>query len=109
MRNVSIVFSPTLGIPATIFHLFLSEFEYIFWTTEDGNAAPRRIEDEKRNSRLKEEQDGRNNRNSVNYMDGAPHAIVDLETNLESTLVLNEDDEDDLSLDNNNSNTDDSI
>ncbi|KAI8888446.1 RhoGAP-domain-containing protein [Backusella circina FSU 941] len=109
MRNVSIVFSPTLGIPATIFHLFLSEFEYIFWTTEDGNAAPRRLEEEeepKRNSRLKEEQDGRNNRNSVSYVDGAPHAIVDLEKNLEGTLVLEEEDgeEDDLSLD-----TDDSI
>ncbi|CEP10154.1 hypothetical protein [Parasitella parasitica] len=46
MRNVSIVFSPTLGIPATIFNLFMSEFEYIFWTTEDGDAAPRMIEDE---------------------------------------------------------------
>lgn len=118
MRNVSIVFSPTLGIPATIFNLFMSEFEYIFWTTEDGDAAPRRIEDEEqpaepqvvieepRNSveqvedvivdrnqyaeglvrkttlRLREEH-GRSNRNSVNYMDGAPIAIVDLEKHMD--------------------------
>lgn len=120
MRNVSIVFSPTLGIPATIFNLFMSEFDYIFWTTKDGDAAPRMIEDEeqevdevekkiilqhvpresveqvedvivdnhqfegisrKTTLRLREEH-GRSNRNSVNYMDGAPNAIVDLEKNM---------------------------
>ncbi|CAO3619582.1 unnamed protein product [Cunninghamella echinulata] len=46
MRNVSIVFSPTLGIPGTIFNLLMSEFDYIFWTTEDGDAAPRMILDD---------------------------------------------------------------
>ena len=46
MRNVSIVFSLTLRIPATVFNLLMSEFEYIFWTTEDGDAAPRMIEDD---------------------------------------------------------------
>ena len=46
MRNVSIVFSLTLCIPATVFNLLMSEFEYIFWTTEDGDAAPRMIEDD---------------------------------------------------------------
>lgn len=46
VRNIAIVFSPTLGIPATIFNLFLSEFDYIFWTTKDGDAAPRRFEEE---------------------------------------------------------------
>ncbi|KAI9493695.1 hypothetical protein BDB00DRAFT_928826 [Zychaea mexicana] len=34
-RNVGIIFSPTLQIPAGIFSLFLSEFEYIFWTNND--------------------------------------------------------------------------
>ncbi|KAI8988323.1 hypothetical protein BDF20DRAFT_855141 [Mycotypha africana] len=43
MRNVSIVFSPTLGIPPTIFNLFISEFDYIFWTTKNGDAAPRKM------------------------------------------------------------------
>lgn len=49
MRNVSIVFAPTLGIPPSIFNLFMSEFEYIFWTTENGDAAPRMIEEENDN------------------------------------------------------------
>ncbi|CAO3633092.1 unnamed protein product [Cunninghamella echinulata] len=43
VRNISIVFSPTLGLPGTIFNLFLSEFEYIFWTTDDGSATPRKM------------------------------------------------------------------
>lgn len=128
MRNVSIVFSPTLGIPATIFNLFMSEFEYIFWTTEDGDAAPRMIPDEpeevtivvveeeeaaaaapvvensseeemvqeqqapllsrRTTLRLREEH-GRSNRNSVNYMDGAPNAIVDLEKNMDGNTLQN--------------------
>ncbi|KAI8389319.1 hypothetical protein BD560DRAFT_419567 [Blakeslea trispora] len=159
MRNVSIVFSPTLGIPATIFNLFMSEFEYIFWITKDGDAAPRMIEDDDDNHvntaeaslmdnsgytnpvitttsanrtpsppsfsnrgggyqpdlnlsqddlesisasldrkttlRLREEH-GRNNRNSVNYMDGAPNAIVDLEKHMDGPPVLDEDEDDDV-------------
>ncbi|KAI9495042.1 hypothetical protein BDB00DRAFT_927736 [Zychaea mexicana] len=172
VRNVSIVFSPTLGIPAMIFNLFMSEFEYVFWTTEDGDAAPRRIEDEPASScsspapprpppavavatsvddetascplatqqqddratapqpslatqqaersseqqppapaaapapapaqpalgrkptlKLREEF-GRSNRNSVNYLDGAPNAIVELERHMDGPPVLDEDDED---------------
>lgn len=118
MRNVSIVFSPTLGIPATIFNLFMSEFEYIFWTTEDGDAAPRKLGEEpepeeiptsppvgglsrKTTLRLREEH-GRSNRNSVNYMDGAPDAIVDLEKHMDGPPVLDEDEEevDELTLTN---------
>ncbi|KAI8353623.1 hypothetical protein EDC96DRAFT_566900 [Choanephora cucurbitarum] len=138
MRNVSIVFSPTLGIPATIFNLFMSEFEYIFWITKDGDAAPRMIEDDatedstggtpvnrtpspppaesdgetepptnlvrKTTLRLREEH-GRSNRNSVNYMDGAPNAIVDLEKHMDGPPVLDEDDDDvdDLALSNDSS------
>ncbi|KAI7868067.1 hypothetical protein BDF14DRAFT_1795980 [Spinellus fusiger] len=124
MRNVSIVFAPTLGIPATIFNLLMSEFEYIFWTTEDGDAAPRMLQDDQSDSegsplpppplpehqtevaseqtptsstkpalsrrptlKLREEH-GRSNRNSVNYMDGAPNAIVDLELSMEGRVFL---------------------
>lgn len=123
VRNVSIVFSPTLGIPAMVFNLFMSEFEYIFWTTEDGDAAPRMIEEpsippeaqsqqdleQKQQQQSSEEKSseqgqqpqenkskltrkptltlreecGRSNRNSVNYIDGAPNAIVQLELNME--------------------------
>ncbi|KAI9303136.1 hypothetical protein BJ944DRAFT_183857 [Cunninghamella echinulata] len=32
LRNIGIVFSPTLGIPTGIFSLFLCEFDYIFYT-----------------------------------------------------------------------------
>ncbi|KAI9495430.1 hypothetical protein BDB00DRAFT_814652 [Zychaea mexicana] len=61
MRNVSIVFSPTLGVPATIFNLFISEFEYIFWTTEDGDAAPRMLEDDSDESDDQDNDDVYNN------------------------------------------------
>ncbi|KAI7903597.1 uncharacterized protein BX663DRAFT_507037 [Cokeromyces recurvatus] len=124
IRNVSIVFSPTLGIPPTIFNLFMSEFDYIFWTNKDGDAAPRMIEDEENKQQTTDEQQmvednsncpadnlackttlrvreehGRSNRNSVNYMDGAPNAIVDLEKHIDGPPVLDEHDEvDDLTL-----------
>ncbi|CAG8541157.1 11675_t:CDS:2 [Ambispora leptoticha] len=45
VRNIGIVFSPTLGIPAGVFSLFMAEFEYIFFTDGDGVAAPRSIEE----------------------------------------------------------------
>ncbi|KAL0073599.1 hypothetical protein F4703DRAFT_1896349 [Phycomyces blakesleeanus] len=157
MRNVSIVFAPTLGIPATIFNLFMSEFEYIFWTTEDGDAAPRMLEDEEKQYQEEQlqlsqqsqeqqqdqseeehtiqitecdpvaplqgsvkhesapssrptlgrrptlklrEEHGRSNRNSVNYIDGAPIAIVDLEMSMDGPPMLDEEEEevDDLAL-----------
>lgn len=110
-RNVSIVFSPTLGIPAMIFNLFLSEFNYVFWTDENGEAAPRTIDGaittttttsstipvvtelspapkkmmRKPTLKLREES-GRTNRNSVSYVDGAPAAMVDLERNKDGKL-----------------------
>lgn len=34
LRNISIVFAPTLSIPAGVFTLLMSEFEYIFWTKD---------------------------------------------------------------------------
>ncbi|KAI9007469.1 hypothetical protein CLU79DRAFT_778495 [Phycomyces nitens] len=167
MRNVSIVFAPTLGIPATIFNLFMSEFEYIFWTTEEGDAAPRMLEDEEKQDQEEQQQQGhqqdqdqdqnqdqgqdqgqdrseehtiqitecdpvaplqgsvkhdsapssrpalgrrptlklreehgRSNRNSVNYIDGAPIAIVDLEMSMDGPPMLDEEEEevDDLAL-----------
>ncbi|KAJ1970931.1 Rho GTPase activating protein [Dimargaris xerosporica] len=41
LRNVGIVFSPSLGIPAGIFNLLILEFRYIFWVNDDGLPAPR--------------------------------------------------------------------
>src|ERR1700753_4251670 len=40
MRNVGIVFSPTLGIPAGVFSLMLGEFTRVFNVDEDGRPAP---------------------------------------------------------------------
>jgi RalA-binding protein 1 len=153
MRNVGIVFSPTLGIPAGIFNLFLSEFDYIFWTSDnDDTRTPEEVQflqqqevfgavqqqhhlqQQQRRRQQKHaeedqhpaqppqhqqpfeqlpqlqsekdinklpakalgrtptlrliEQSGRNNRNSVHYMDGAPDAIVGLEKNLDSMYSL---------------------
>ncbi|KAK9764382.1 Rho GTPase activating protein [Basidiobolus ranarum] len=45
VRNIGIVFSPTLGVPAGVFSLLMTEFEYIFWVNDDGCAAPKKIED----------------------------------------------------------------
>ncbi|CAG8438031.1 9851_t:CDS:2 [Funneliformis caledonium] len=135
VRNIGIVFSPTLGIPAGVFSLFMAEFDYIFFTDSNGTAAPRTIdappsenkESEESNSRieennksvetsqsttnndldvaplspsvlspknvlrrrdLREDIDGRSNRNSMHYMDGAPKKVVGLERKLTGTKKL---------------------
>ncbi|ORX50141.1 RhoGAP-domain-containing protein [Hesseltinella vesiculosa] len=113
MRNVSIVFSPTLGIPGTIFNLFMSEFDYIFWTTEDGDAAPRMLLDDEEEPQEKPTQvqqlgrrptlqlrDGRSNRNSVNYREAAPNSFVGIEKNHQGQIMLEEmeDEVNDLAL-----------
>lgn len=46
MRNVGIVFSPTLGIPAGVFALFLTEFDWVFYTDAKGEPAPRTMEED---------------------------------------------------------------
>ncbi|CAG8553445.1 16465_t:CDS:2 [Acaulospora colombiana] len=145
VRNIGIVFAPSLGIPAGVFSLLMAEFDYIFFTDSDGSAAPRTIEDTpkdepstvaakiivlsdaenshklKNNSNndgdfvalsptsafrrrdIRDDLNGRSNRNSVHYMDGAPEIVVGLERKLtgKSTFSRNDssDDEvDDLAL-----------
>ncbi|KAL1922886.1 uncharacterized protein VTP21DRAFT_9262 [Calcarisporiella thermophila] len=148
MRNVGIVFAPTLGIPAGILGLLMTEFEYIFYVNEEGGRAPRRLSDEgeedeegeeeeeeeeeeneqasqqdageggdreengvalAENEGVKGAKDGgdeggaerkkkrtssaRSNRNSVNYMGGAPDAIVGLEKRLSASPVIRIEDE----------------
>ena len=58
MRNVGIVFSPTLGIPAGVFSLMLGEFKRVFnvdGALEDGPAEPEgtaeNVEISRRNSK----------------------------------------------------------
>ncbi|CEH17138.1 related to bem3-gtpase-activating protein [Ceraceosorus bombacis] len=46
MRNVGIVFSPTLNIPAGVFSLFLTEFDWIFYTGAKGEPAPRHMDED---------------------------------------------------------------
>ena len=46
MRNVGIVFSPTLGIPAGVFALFLTEFDWVFFTDAQGEPAPKQMEED---------------------------------------------------------------
>ncbi|KAJ2397988.1 Rho GTPase activating protein, partial [Coemansia sp. RSA 2603] len=36
LRNIGIVFSPSLGIPVHLFNLLMVEFEYIFWVNDSG-------------------------------------------------------------------------
>ncbi|KAK9762684.1 Rho GTPase activating protein [Basidiobolus ranarum] len=54
VRNVGIVFSPTLGIPAGVFNLLMTEFEYIFSVNDQGFAAPRTIDDSDQEDDLEE-------------------------------------------------------
>ncbi|CAG8583371.1 8871_t:CDS:2 [Paraglomus brasilianum] len=134
MRNVGIVFSPTLGIPTGVFNLLLSEFDYIFYTDANGAAAPRSLETDSKTSsssthnsssqgshlrsqsqtrfapssvsphtlgRIREESNGRSNRNSMQFMHSVPEVLVGLEKNIARKVITdNESDEEmnDLSV-----------
>ncbi|KAI9249157.1 hypothetical protein BDA99DRAFT_488448 [Phascolomyces articulosus] len=145
-RNVGIIFSPTLQIPAGIFSLFLSEFQYIFWTTNDTYESNKiliptlmdDVEDEQEpqpndyfsgslhptqpdpsppnniprprysNGRLQQmlrDEQGRSNRNSVHYMDGAPSSIVGLENG--NAIIADDEDVEDLEIQEDDSNNTD--
>ncbi|KAJ2160373.1 Rho GTPase activating protein [Coemansia sp. RSA 552] len=41
LRNIGIVFSPSLGIPVGVFSLLMVEFEYIFWVNDSGAPEPK--------------------------------------------------------------------
>ncbi|CAO1621952.1 unnamed protein product [Parajaminaea phylloscopi] len=44
MRNVGIVFSPTLAIPAGVFALFLTSFDYCFYTDAKGDSGRKGVD-----------------------------------------------------------------
>lgn len=75
MRNVGIVFSPTLGIPAGVFSLMLGEFNRVF--NVEGDTAeveiPTATEAEPSSLLVKH-----NNRNSRSYADGAVDQMLGL-------------------------------
>ena len=141
LRNIGIVFSPTLGIPAGVFNLFMAEYDYIFFTDADGCAAPRSLSPDLQDAQqmppqqspsetsfpstsssndglkpqslnpsnmensslranyLREDASGRTNRNSVQYMEGLPNALVGLERKLTITRRDSDDEEvNDLAL-----------
>lgn len=78
LRNVGIVFAPTLSIPSGIFTLFMSEFEYIFYTKEQETVVPEATTsaDRIKQNYLKKT---RSNRNSRDYKDQVPSNIISLE------------------------------
>ncbi|GAN01502.1 conserved hypothetical protein [Mucor ambiguus] len=96
LRNVGIVFAPTLSIPSGIFTLLMSEFEYIFYTKEQQETvAPEATTsaDRIKNNYLKK----RSNRNSRDYKDQVPPNIISLEKAEYShdSLVIEQDELDD--------------
>lgn len=75
MRNVGIVFSPTLGIPAGVFSLMLGEFKRVF--NVDGT-----LEEEEEGESDEEKDDSHaedlSRRNSKHYLDAAADKMLGL-------------------------------
>ncbi|GJJ11272.1 hypothetical protein Clacol_005504 [Clathrus columnatus] len=84
MRNVGIVFSPTLGIPAGVFGLMLGEFNRVFnvdgETAEgaEGEDETTTLNDEGSHLRTSKRTSVQNNRNSRSYADGAVDEMLGL-------------------------------
>jgi RalA-binding protein 1 len=72
MRNVGIVFSPTLGIPAGVFSLMLGEFNRVFNVDADNDVGGQ----EDNNGSLLEQEPMR--RNSRQYSDAAADQLLGL-------------------------------
>ncbi|KAG6897106.1 hypothetical protein C0992_004038 [Termitomyces sp. T32_za158] len=70
MRNVGIVFSPTLGIPAGVFSLMLGEFNRVFNVDYEA--------DDDNNEDVEEEGTGLDRRNSKHYLDTAADQLLGL-------------------------------
>ncbi|KAK4510557.1 uncharacterized protein ATC70_004988 [Mucor velutinosus] len=116
LKNISIVFSATLGIPSSIFNMLLKNFDYIFWTdrcddqqvTEDTIKIYMAEEEVSFDAqqlhhphdfvhpvmkRVAESsyQDGfidsgRSRRNSIHYKDNTPKEFISLEKQLDAVL-----------------------
>ena len=80
MRNVGIVFSPTLGIPAGVFSLMLGEFNCVFNVNDDADEAESAV-DEKGSTVLRDTEAGGadiNPRNSKHYLDATTDQLLGL-------------------------------
>jgi hypothetical protein len=102
LRNISIVFSATLGIPSSIFNLLLVDFDYIFWTNRcnENQAVPttetaiqcymqeindeevEHITDSYQLSVPPNEENTRSKRNSILYQTSTPKDFILLEQQL---------------------------
>jgi len=80
MRNVGIVFSPTLGIPAGVFSLMLGEFNRVFNVNDDANEAESAAGE--KSSAVPQVVDAggadMNNRNSKHYLDATTDQLLGL-------------------------------
>lgn len=79
MRNVGIVFSPTLGIPAGVFSLMLGEFNRVF--NVDGDTSDTNVPastDSEPNANTSDPIPIQKNRNSRSYADGAADKMLGL-------------------------------
>ncbi|KAJ9053039.1 Rho GTPase activating protein [Entomophthora muscae] len=102
LRNIGIVFVPTLAVPAGVFNLMIAEFEFVFWVNEQGGASPKYLEHTpsihdadaepqpdadldltKPISRHAPRSSLRDNRNSAIYRDVVPQELVTVEHGLE--------------------------
>ncbi|KAI9482263.1 Rho GTPase activating protein [Coemansia sp. RSA 990] len=92
LRNIGIVFSPSLGIPVGVISLLMVEFDYIFWVNDSGVPEPRR---------LAPTAAARSNRNSIQYKNAAPRELISQEAAIAipaaiAESALADDDDDDI-------------
>ena len=77
MRNVGIVFSPTLGIPAGVFSLMLGEFEQVFNVHATGSDSTS-LRQTGQELTTPVDEGYLSNRNSRSYADGAADTLLGL-------------------------------
>ncbi|RCI05468.1 hypothetical protein CU098_013210 [Rhizopus stolonifer] len=96
LRNLSIVFAPTLSIPSGVFALLMTEFDYVFYTTPEKIIIPPIHVPEPSTSadRIKQqylktvEQEGRSDHNSVRYKQRVPLSMIGIESMMNQGKLL---------------------
>ena len=78
MRNVGIVFSPTLGIPAGVFSLMLAEFNRVFNVNDDAYEAESAAVERSALPRVSNASSTDNQRNSKHYLDATTDQLLGL-------------------------------
>ncbi|KAJ2849260.1 Rho GTPase activating protein [Coemansia brasiliensis] len=97
LRNIGIVFSPSLGIPVGVISLLMIEFDYIFWVNDSGVPEPRRLAP---TATTAAGTAIRSNRNSIQYKNAAPRELISQEAAISIPATIAEsalaDDDDDI-------------